>query len=117
MPIFEYGCAACGHHWELIISRDAPLPDCPLCGKPGKKAVSAPAFQFKGTGWYVTDYAKSGADGKKQAKSESAAHKASDGKSTEGAPAAAPKGETPAAKAEAPAPAKPAPSTGSGNGT
>ena len=110
MPIYEYVCAACGHHWELIVSRDAPVPPCPLCDQPGKKAISAPAFQFKGSGWYVTDYAKSGADSKKQAKAESDKNTASEKKSTESAPAASAsaKPDAPAAKADMPAPAKPA---------
>ena len=59
------------HDAALVVARDAAVPSCPLCDKPGKKAVSAPAFQFKGAGWYVTDYAQSGADSKKQAKAES----------------------------------------------
>jgi putative FmdB family regulatory protein len=117
VPIYEYVCAACGHHWELIVARDAPVPPCPLCDKPGKKAISAPAFQFKGSGWYVTDYAKSGADSKKQAKAEGAANKAAENKTSASAAgsstqseAPATKTEIPAAKAEAPAavPAKPA---------
>ncbi|MEM8962901.1 MAG: zinc ribbon domain-containing protein [Acidobacteriota bacterium] len=67
MPIYEYQCQDCGHRLEAIqrIS-DAPLVTCPTCGNDSlKKLISAPAFQFKGSGWYVTDYAdknkKSGA--------------------------------------------------------
>ena len=110
MPIYEYLCAACGHRWELIIARDAAVPDCPECGKPGKKAVSAPAFQFKGAGWYVTDYAQSGADSKKQAKAENDKNNPAEKKAPESAATSTTKSDAPATKADAPAaaPAKPA---------
>jgi len=58
MPIYEYRCAECGAQQEILqrIS-DAPLTDCPECGKPAlKKLVSAAGFQLKGSGWYVTDF-------------------------------------------------------------
>ena len=61
MPLYEYECTACGHHFEVIRKfSDPPEDKCPKCGGPVRKLQSAPAFQFKGTGWYVTDYAKSG---------------------------------------------------------
>ncbi len=61
MPLYEYECSACGHHYEVIRKFSDPLEDkCPKCGGAVHKVQSAPAFQFKGTGWYVTDYAKSG---------------------------------------------------------
>ncbi len=66
MPLYEYECAACGHRFELIQRfSDAPADTCTACGSgPVHKLLSAPAIQFKGTGWYVTDYAgkKSGGD-------------------------------------------------------
>ncbi len=57
MPIYEYKCESCGHRLEALqrISED-PLTTCPECGGELKRLISAPAFQFKGTGWYVTDY-------------------------------------------------------------
>src|SRR6266849_1842683 len=59
MPLYEYLCDACGHRFELIKKySDPPLKICPKCGGAVHKLQSAPAFQFKGTGWYVTDYAK-----------------------------------------------------------
>jgi putative FmdB family regulatory protein len=74
MPIYEYECEKCGHRFEKIRKfSDAPLDTCEKCGGPVHKMQSAPAFQFKGTGWYVTDYAKSGKTGteeKKDAKTE-----------------------------------------------
>jgi putative FmdB family regulatory protein len=61
MPLYEYECSACGHHFEVIRKfSDPPEEKCPKCGGGVRKLQSAPAFQFKGTGWYVTDYAKSG---------------------------------------------------------
>lgn len=61
MPLYEYACGACGHHFEVIRKfSDPPEEKCPKCGGGVRKLQSAPAFQFKGTGWYVTDYAKSG---------------------------------------------------------
>ena len=59
MPLYEYLCDACGHRFETIQKfSDAPLDACPKCGGAVRKLQSAPAFQFKGTGWYITDYAK-----------------------------------------------------------
>src|SRR5215510_12328700 len=61
MPLYEYECSSCGHHFEVIRKfSDPPEEKCPKCGGPVHRRQSAPAFQFKGTGWYVTDYAKSG---------------------------------------------------------
>ncbi len=58
MPLYEYECPDCGR-FELIQKfSDAPLTHCPRCGKDVEKLLSAPAIQFKGTGWYVTDYAR-----------------------------------------------------------
>ena len=58
MPIYEYFCLECGHSLEAIQKlADAPLTDCPECGKPAlKKQVSAPAFRLSGGGWYETDF-------------------------------------------------------------
>ena len=62
MPIYEYRCAECGHELEKLQKiSDAPLLDCPACGKPAlQKLVSAAGFRLKGGGWYETDF-KSGA--------------------------------------------------------
>jgi putative FmdB family regulatory protein len=60
MPLYEYQCDACGHRFEVIQRfADSPLAECPTCGGTVRKLQSAPAFQLKGTGWYVTDYPKS----------------------------------------------------------
>jgi putative FmdB family regulatory protein len=59
MALYEYQCTACGHRFEIIQKwSDPPQETCPKCGGPVHKLQSAPAFQFKGTGWYVTDYPK-----------------------------------------------------------
>jgi len=65
MPLYEYECAACGHRVEIIQKfSDGPPEACPKCGKgPLQRLQSSPAFQFKGTGWYVTDYAAKGKSG------------------------------------------------------
>ena len=58
MPLYEYECAKDGR-FELIRKfSDPPVKVCPTCGQKVEKLFSSPAFQFKGTGWYVTDYAK-----------------------------------------------------------
>jgi putative FmdB family regulatory protein len=62
MPLYEYECESCGKRFEKIQKFSDPRVDvCPNCGKgPVKKLLSSPAIQFKGSGWYITDYAKSG---------------------------------------------------------
>lgn len=64
MPIYEYRCTACGHDLEKLQRLgDAPLTDCPACGKAKlRRLVSAAGFRLKGSGWYETDFKK---DGKK----------------------------------------------------
>ena len=59
MPLYEYECESCQHRFERIQKFSDPLADvCPECDGPVRKLVSSPAIRFKGTGWYVTDYAK-----------------------------------------------------------
>jgi putative FmdB family regulatory protein len=59
MPLYEYQCDACGRRFELIRKfSDPPLDACPTCGGAVRKLVSSPAFQFKGSGFYITDYPK-----------------------------------------------------------
>jgi putative FmdB family regulatory protein len=63
MPIYEYRCTACGHKLEALQKfTEAPLSDCPVCGKSSlSKLVSLAGFQLKGSGWYATDFKNSGA--------------------------------------------------------
>ena len=60
MPLYEYECESCKNRFEKIVKySDPPLDTCPKCGKgPVRKLFSSPAIQFKGSGWYITDYAK-----------------------------------------------------------
>jgi putative FmdB family regulatory protein len=60
MPLYEYQCDACGRRFELIQRfADPPAHICAVCGAgPVRKLLSSPAIQFKGSGWYITDYAK-----------------------------------------------------------
>jgi putative FmdB family regulatory protein len=59
MPLYEYECKKCGHRFEKIQKfSDKMVKTCPACGGQVEQMISAPAVQFKGSGWYVTDYAK-----------------------------------------------------------
>ncbi len=103
MPLYEYLCGSCGHRFERIQKfSDAPLTECPSCGGAVEKQFSSPAIQFKGSGWYITDYAKSGAGKESSAKSPTADKSASDS-STGSAPAASSGESTSTAAPAAPA--------------
>ena len=74
MPLYEYQCDACSHRFERIQKfSDPPVDTCPSCGGKVRKLLSSPAIQFKGSGWYITDYAKksSGDSGKGSASTPS----------------------------------------------
>jgi putative FmdB family regulatory protein len=60
MPIYEYACKECGHTLDALQKvADAPLVECPECGKPAlRRLISAPRFRLKGEGWYETDFKK-----------------------------------------------------------
>jgi putative FmdB family regulatory protein len=59
MPLYEYQCESCANRFERIQKFSDPLVDtCPACGGTVKKLLSSPAIQFKGSGWYITDYAR-----------------------------------------------------------
>ena len=62
VPLYEFQCKACLHRFEKIQKFSDPMPnECPACGEDAvEQMISAPAVQFKGSGWYVTDYAKKG---------------------------------------------------------
>ena len=65
MPLYEYECQKCHHRFERIQKFSDPLvKKCPKCGGKVEQLISAPAVQFKGSGWYVTDYAGKGASSK-----------------------------------------------------
>lgn len=97
MPLYEYQCDACAHRFELIQKfSDPPADTCPKCGGVVRKLLSSPAIQFKGTGWYITDYAKSGrSDGASSTKGEASSSTEGKGETkTEGKGDAAPKGDS-----------------------
>jgi putative FmdB family regulatory protein len=109
MPLYEYKCEACGGRFELIRKFSDPTVEvCALCEKgPVKRLQSAPAIQFKGSGFYITDYARQGGD--KGTPDKSATEKSQDAKSD--AAAADKGGETKtdtATKGDAPAKSEPA---------
>jgi putative FmdB family regulatory protein len=88
MPLYEYQCDACGHKFEKIQKFSDPLETtCPKCGGAVHKLMSSPAIQFKGSGFYITDYAKKDhvasakADKAEAAKSENAGKGDTSGKS------------------------------------
>jgi putative FmdB family regulatory protein len=76
MPLYEYECRACGNRFERIQKFSDPLVEiCPKCEGAVRKRLSSPAIQFKGSGWYITDYAKktgtaAGDNGDKRDKAE-----------------------------------------------
>jgi putative FmdB family regulatory protein len=65
VPLYEYVCKKCHHRFEKIQKfSDKKIKRCPECGGPVEQVIHAPAVQFKGSGWYVTDYAKKGGEHK-----------------------------------------------------
>jgi putative FmdB family regulatory protein len=63
VPLYEYECPKDGRFEQIRKFSDPPLLACPTCGQPIEKLLSSPAIQFKGSGWYITDYARKGGDG------------------------------------------------------
>lgn len=103
MPIYEYKCQKCERHFEKRQSiSEAPLTVCEECGGELKKLVSLSGFQFKGGGWYVTDYA----GGKNAAKSESSAGDGSGGEKSSSTESTAKADTASNNKSDTPKPAK-----------
>jgi putative FmdB family regulatory protein len=103
MPVYEYECLKCGAHFDEIQKfSDKPVKTHSGCGGRVKRVLSAPAFQFKGTGWYVTDYArkhgggdgKDGKDSKKDGSEAKAESKSAGEKADKKEAASAKKGES-----------------------
>jgi putative FmdB family regulatory protein len=85
MPLYEYQCKKCKHRFEKIQQfSDKPLKKCPECGGPLEKLISASQVQFKGSGWYVSDYGRKGSSGQSSSSSDSegSAKEAKDSKDT-----------------------------------
>ncbi len=85
MPLYEYECKKCGHRFEKIQKfSDRMVKKCPECGGQVEQMISAPAVQFKGSGWYVTDYAnKSHTPGSDSGRDSKREEKSKEGSSTE----------------------------------
>ena len=95
LPLYEYKCVKCGHRFEKIESLSASeVKKCPKCGARAERQLGSPAIQFKGSGWYVTDYGKKGASGGSSESSGDGAGKTPEksDKPAESKPAAAEKG-------------------------
>jgi putative FmdB family regulatory protein len=82
MPIYEYHCAKCGDFEVMQKISDKPLTNCPTCRRKVNKLISSTSFQLKGSGWYVTDYARKGSTGANSKSDDKAAK--SDDKSSAG---------------------------------
>jgi len=123
MPLYEYECDACGHRFEKIQKYSDPLETkCPKCGGPVHKLMSSPAIQFKGSGFYITDYAKKdyvsaskkeqdGAAGDGSGKSTSDAAKSDKSEKTASSSDTSSSSSTTATPASTPAKSAPAKST------
>ena len=112
MPLYEYECAN-GHRFEVIVKfSDPPLETCPTCGAPVHKLMSSPAFQFKGTGWYITDYARKGGEKKEGGETKDSGEKKEAKESKEAKETPASKSESTDSSSKSAAGSKPAASTG-----
>jgi len=111
MPLIEYECQSCHKHVEKIQSFSAPpLNVCPSCGGAMEQTISAPAVQFKGSGWYVNDYAKSGGQ-KKSSDGDSSDTKKTDSSSDSGSKTEGSSPKTGGASPKKESASTPAPST------
>jgi putative FmdB family regulatory protein len=91
LPLYEYKCVKCGHRFEKIEPVSASeIKKCPECGARAERQLAAPAIQFKGSGWYVTDYAGKGSSPSSKESSADGGAKSGEKseKSTESKPAA-----------------------------
>src|SRR6266699_266736 len=94
MPLYEYQCKKCHHRFEKIQKfSDSHVKKCPECGGPIEQLLSAPSVRFKGSGWYVTDYAKKPSGG-------SSSNSGSESKSDSGKDSEAKKDSKPKAESE-----------------
>ena len=109
MPLYEYQCdGTCGQRFEVIRKfSDPPVEKCPNCGGPVHKLMSSPAIQFKGSGWYITDYAKKDSTAAGKTDKSDTGSSSSDAKETKSSE----KSDKPAEKKSAETPSPKAPST------
>ena len=105
MPLYEYACERCGEKFEVMQKfSDEPLTTHDKCGGPVQRLISAPALQFKGSGWYITDYAKGG----NSAPAEKSSDNGSGAKTDAPAATTSAKSDAPAAPSSASESKKPA---------
>lgn len=84
MPLYEYECDACGGRFEVIQKFSETTDTCRRCGKgPVRRLMSSPAIQFKGTGWYITDYAQKGKSGESSSGADASSEKKPDSTKTD----------------------------------
>jgi putative FmdB family regulatory protein len=83
MPLYEYQCEKCGRFERIVKFSDPPLAACPTCGGTVQKLFSSPAIQFKGSGFYITDYAKKSSPDSSGSKSSSSDKSSSDKSSSD----------------------------------
>ena len=108
MPLYEYQCSKCDKIFEVIEKfSDAPLTVHEGCGGQVARLLSAPAFQLKGSGWYATDYPKSGSE----KKGETASNGASDSKDSKDSKSSESKSDSKPAASDTKAESKPAPAS------
>jgi len=107
MPLYEYECDACGRRFEIIQRfSDGPPDACRVCGKgPVRRLASSPAIQFKGSGFYITDYAQKGKSGSESGSSDAPKTETKGGKDGAAASSTGSEASKPAATA-APTPSK-----------
>jgi putative FmdB family regulatory protein len=111
LPLYAYRCTKCGHKFEKIQNFSAePVRECPMCGGPVERPLTAPRLQFKGAGWYVNDYAPKSSESASESGSESKSSETKEPAKTSESPGSA----APSAPAAAPAPSS---STASTSGT
>jgi putative FmdB family regulatory protein len=85
MPLYEYQCESCSHRFERIQKfSDPPADTCPKCGGAVRKLISSPAIQFKGSGFYITDYGKQGSSVESKSQKADKAGAAAESKSDSG---------------------------------
>ncbi|HKI26660.1 MAG TPA: zinc ribbon domain-containing protein [Candidatus Sulfotelmatobacter sp.] len=95
MPLYEYQCKKCGHRFEKIQKfSDRMVKKCPECGGQVEQMISAPAVQFKGSGWYVTDYPKKDSSTGSSSSGDSAGKESKESKKEEKKPESSSKEST-----------------------
>jgi putative FmdB family regulatory protein len=116
MPLYEYECDACAHRFEKIQKFSDPLVDvCPKCAGHVRKLLSSPAIQFKGSGFYITDYPKQGKTGGSSESSSSSKSESSQ-KTAEKSDTKSDSSEKPSKSSESSSESKPASTPAKGDG-